>query len=188
MASHPDLAQFLRQDGLHGELITLREISAGDWKFLYDYWRYDSFYRYRAVPIPTPEYVRECVDQYIIDGAASPRLNYWLIATQLRKPIQCVGIVSLRITEGDGSYAEIGYSIHHTMRGRGYATAAARDIIEFGNKELNIRIFRAKTAEGNIGSRRVLVKLGFTLVGNIENPKPIRGQYVPGLIYELQLK
>jgi ribosomal-protein-alanine N-acetyltransferase len=166
------------------ERLTLREFHYSDWDALFDYWRFESFYRFRAVPIPTPEYVQSCVEQYTLDRIAQPRQNFWLAICHSPLPTRCIGLISLRILHDDPRAAEIGYSLHHQETGHGYATEAALRIMEFGRSELGIQRFIARLAEQNHRSRRVLERLGFTRKQHIANPKPIRGEILPAMLYE----
>ncbi len=137
------------------------------------------------MPIPTPEFVHSCIEQYITDRFTQPRKNYWLAICHLKTPTRCIGLVSLRGVELEHGTAEIGYSVHHDEAGQGIATEAVQRIIEFGIHELHLGRFIARTAEPNHGSRRVLAKLGFREVGSITNPRPIRGDVIPALLLEL---
>jgi ribosomal-protein-alanine N-acetyltransferase len=166
------------------ERLTLREFDYADWEELFDYWRFESFYRFRAVPIPTPEYVQSCIEQYLLDRNAQPRWNYWLAICHSHTPARCIGLISLRTLQGAPRSAEIGYSLHHTETGRGYATEAASRIMEFGATELGMQRFIARVAEQNYPSRRILEKLGFIFRDKIANPKPIRGQILPAMLFE----
>jgi RimJ/RimL family protein N-acetyltransferase len=98
--------------------------------------------------------------------------------------------VLLRSIEVDGSYGgyalsfvvdgqrEIGYWVSESLWGRGVATAALRELLA----EIDERPLFARVAIDNEGSRRVLEKCGFVIVGEEENFAPRRdhalGAYV----------
>jgi RimJ/RimL family protein N-acetyltransferase len=173
---------------LKTERLRLRECRPADWAPLFDYWQYESFYRYRALPIPTPEFVQSCVAQYCADRMATPRLNYWLIFAPLNADAAaCSGLVSLRLTPQEPHSAELGYSVHHAEVGKGYATEAARELLTFGVQSLGVQRVCAHTAEPNSASQRVLTKLGFRCSGPVAEPKPIRGAIIPALRFELDV-
>jgi len=60
---------------------------------------------------------------------------------------------------------EIGYGIAAPYRERGYGTETVTAMTDWFRTRPEVRIIRARTAEGNTPSRRVLEKAGFELVG-----------------------
>ena len=62
--------------------------------------------------------------------------------------------------------AEIAYGIAPAYRGRGYATEAAKSLIEFAVKDQRVRTIRAHTIAETSASTRVLEKCGLTKVGD----------------------
>lgn len=59
---------------------------------------------------------------------------------------------------------ELGYRLRREAWGRGYATEGSRALIDKGFRELGVRRVVASTYVDNIGSRRVMEKLGMMLV------------------------
>lgn len=56
--------------------------------------------------------------------------------------------------------AELGYWIGVPYWGRGYATEAARAVVDFGFRELGLQRIFAHHFEGNLSSGRILQKIG----------------------------
>jgi len=61
--------------------------------------------------------------------------------------------------------AELGYWIAMSFWGLGYATEAARAAVEFGFGPLGLHRINAHYFAGNIGSKRVLEKIGMRREG-----------------------
>lgn len=59
--------------------------------------------------------------------------------------------------------AELGWVLHPAYQGRGYATEAARGIVDFIAEHLGIRHFIAHCDAENAASQRVMRKLGMAL-------------------------
>ncbi|HST24705.1 MAG TPA: GNAT family N-acetyltransferase [Gaiellaceae bacterium] len=77
-----------------------------------------------------------------------------------------VGAVALRV-EPENSRAELGYWIGVPFWGNGYATEASRAVLDHGFGALGLnRIFALCFAE-NVGSRRVLERLGMRHEGTL---------------------
>jgi RimJ/RimL family protein N-acetyltransferase len=78
--------------------------------------------------------------------------------------IGLLGAVGLRIEEAHRR-AELGYWIAVPYWGRGFATEAARAVLEFGFGPLGLRRIHATHLSRNPASGRVMEKLGMRLEG-----------------------
>jgi ribosomal-protein-alanine N-acetyltransferase len=74
------------------------------------------------------------------------------------------------LPDADG-VAEIAYGIAPEYQGRGYATEAARALVDFAFTDPRVRRTRAHTLAATNASTRVLAKCGFHFVGPIEHPE-----------------
>lgn len=98
-----------------------------------------------------------------------------------------------RIIECDGEFAgyavsflldgqrQVGYWIERSMWGQGIASSALGLLL----KELDDRPLWGRVASDNLGSRRVLERAGFTVVGVERVLAPRRGGEVTGLVFRL---
>lgn len=75
-----------------------------------------------------------------------------------------LGTISLRRYARDRR-AELGYWLAASAWGRGFATEAAAAVIDFGFRELGLARIYAEVVTGNVGSIRVLEKLGMRREG-----------------------
>ena len=80
-----------------------------------------------------------------------------------------VGTCSLHDRPGEEGI-DVGYAILPQFEGKGYATKAAKKMVELAFNTLNIDFISAITTDENIGSIRVLEKLGFQHKGYIQLP------------------
>lgn len=64
---------------------------------------------------------------------------------------------------------EIGYGLAPAYAGRGFATAGVRLMVEEALSQPDVDQVYAETAIGNIASRRVVEKIGFTHIGQRES-------------------
>jgi len=67
--------------------------------------------------------------------------------------------------------AEIAYGIAPAYQGRGYATEAARALIEFATKDPRVETIRAHTLAETNASTRVLQKCGLKKIGDAVDPE-----------------
>ncbi len=84
--------------------------------------------------------------------------------------------------EDDGKL-EVSYWLGKEYWGKGLATRALAEFLARGNKT---RPIYARVAKDNLGSRRVLEKCGFTIIGEARGFANARGQEIEELLLELR--
>jgi len=77
----------------------------------------------------------------------------------------------------------LGYCYDRAAWGRGYATEAASEILDFGFDVLLLHRVWAGCDPENVASARVLEKLGMRLEGHLRESERIRGAYRDTLVY-----
>lgn len=115
--------------------------------------------------------------------SAPPDVDPWLhgfgiLHREDNRIIGAAGFVG--IPDADGA-AELAYGIAPEYQGRGYATEAARALIDFAFADPRVRRLRAHTLAATNASTRVLAKCGFTFKGPIEHPED-------GLVWRWELE
>ena len=83
---------------------------------------------------------------------------------QIAGAIGLCGITTLVMARGVRT-AEIGYWGNPETRGRGYVTEAVREVVRWAFEEVGLGRVVWQAFDGNIPSRRVIEKVGFTIVG-----------------------
>jgi len=81
-----------------------------------------------------------------------------------------VGIGSFKGPPIDGA-VEIAYAVLPEHQCRGYATAAARAMVEYAFRSAEVRRVTAHTLPGGVASQRVLLKAGFQHQGEVVDPE-----------------
>ena len=106
--------------------------------------------------------------QYEASGASDP----WVHGFRLvhRSSGNIVGFCSFKGPPADG-VVEIAYGIAPDEQGKGYATEAARALVEFARAFREVRVIRAHTLADGAASKRVLEKCGFQCVGEVIDPE-----------------
>src|SRR3989449_758187 len=92
-----------------------------------------------------------------------PGLGLW--ALELRANREFLGQVGLFPVEGKGPEVEIAYELAPRAWGRGYATEAARALVEYGLRELGLARIVALILPDNVRSRHVAEKAAMRLAG-----------------------
>ena len=81
--------------------------------------------------------------------------------------------------------AELGYWIAPPLRGTGMMTEAAQAVVRCGFETLGLHKINVRCVVENAGSRRVIEKLGFRLIGQLEDDVWRDGRWWSVLSYEL---
>ena len=143
---------------LSTERLTLRPVTADDHAALLAHWTQPDVRRFLfdGAALSAAE-VTETIGESSRDFAASG-YGIWLIEFGARAGL--VGTAGLRPLEESG--LEIFYSLAPGAWGHGYATEAARAVVEYGLGPLGLPEVLAEVDEGNAASVAVVKRLGMT--------------------------
>jgi len=157
---------------LVGERLVLRECAPGDWPAVHEWASRPEACRYQAWGPNTPEETRAHVDRVVAAAAARPRTEYTLLA-ELRGG-QVVGSGSLFVRSERFRTGEVAYIVHPDSWGRGIASEIARLLVGWGFAELGLHRVFGTCDPRNVGSARVLQKLGMVHEGRMRHVALIR--------------
>ena len=127
----------------------------------------------------TEDETRGFIDGWLAERAAIPRTGYTLALTE-----PPAGPSARWASTGTGPHhAELGFAVSRDRWGQGYATEAARAILDFGFADLGLRRIYATCRPENVGSSRVLEKIGMSREGRLRDHVLIRGDWRDSLLY-----
>lgn len=164
--------------------LILREFEPGDWPAVLAYQQDPRYLQFTPWTERTPAAVQEFVQMFLDQQQAKPRLKYQL-ALILPSNQQLIGNCGIRLDSAEAHEGDIGYELSPEYWGSGYASEAARAIVTFGFTELKLhRIWSWCMAE-NVGSARVLQKLGMQLEGRLRDKEYFKGRWWDTLMFGL---
>lgn len=164
------------------ERLILREFTQDDWPSVLAYQSDPLYLRYYEWTERTPAAVQEFVQMFLAQQQAQPRIKFQL-AIVLKASGHLIGNCGIRKQSVDAYEADIGYELAPHQWGNGYATEAARAIVHFGFTDLHLhRIWSWCIAE-NIGSARVLAKLGMQPEGWLREKEYFKGKWWDTLLF-----
>ena len=94
-----------------------------------------------------------------------------------------VGDISLLWSSEEHRAGEIGFIVHPAHHGRGYATEAASALLPFAFDTLGLHRVIGRTEARNVGSARVLEKLGMRLEAHLVENEWVKGEWQSELVY-----
>ncbi|HZU13851.1 MAG TPA: GNAT family N-acetyltransferase [Chloroflexota bacterium] len=151
----------MTDSSLATERLQLRPLTADDLDHLVTLDSDPAVMRYLSGGKPTPRALieREVLPRFL--RLAGDGLGGW--AAIERSSGEFLGWFLLRAAD-EPATASLGYRLRRAAWGRGYATEGCRALIHRGFTNLGLQRIIATTYEDNLASRRVLEKLGFTVV------------------------
>ena len=101
----------------------------------------------------------------------------------LKSSQQLIGNCGIRLKSADAQEGDLGYELSPDHWGRGYATEAARAIVEFGFGTLKLHRIWSWCIADNVGSARVLQKLGMRQEGRLRENEYFKGRWWDTLMF-----
>ena len=167
-------------DTITTDRLSLRPHRDSDVDDVFSYARDSEWQRF--LPIPRP-YAKEHAQEYLDTVAQFDREQHPTWAVCIGE--QVIGSVNIRFV-ADHRIAEVGYGVSRSHWGRGITTEAMRAVINaaFEAYPLLQRI-RARADSENVGSRRVMEKLGMTFEGEMRLDRFVLGELRDEVVYGL---
>lgn len=156
--------------------LVLREFVADDWQAVLAYQRDARYMRFNPWTKRSAEDVQAFVGRFVAQQTHNPRLKFQL-AIALPAAGQLIGNAGIRIKTAGGHEADIGYELDPQHWGRGYASEAARALLQFGFEHLRLHRISAHCLAENVASARVLEKLGMRQEGRLRDSQCFKGRY-----------
>ena len=98
---------------------------------------------------------------------------------------ELVGDVSLLWASEAHRQGELGFVLHPSHQGNGYATEASRPMLAFAFEELGLHRVVGRLEPRNAGSARVLEKLGMRREAHLVENEWVKGEWQSELVYAL---
>ncbi len=156
---------------IQSERLTLREFRDDDFEAVHSYACDMEVVRYMTWGPNTEDETRAFLEGAQSYAAADPRTGYELAVIQSSTD-RLIGGIGLDNKEQQGM---LGYCFARPAWGQGFATEAARSILDFGFETLGVHRVWAGCDSENAASLRVLEKIGMRREGYFKHDSQIRG-------------
>jgi [ribosomal protein S5]-alanine N-acetyltransferase len=156
--------------------LILRDLQRADAEALYAYMRDDAYWRHLPIDPPTREDVEALVERCVREQEAQPRGSFFLTAT-LRDTREVVGEAILHIRSALHRQGEIGWAVAADHQRQGLATEIGWGLLRFGFENLGLHRIFARCRDANVGSRRVMAKIGMVEEGLLCENVLARGEW-----------
>lgn len=164
--------------------LVLREFVFEDWVATQRYETDPDVVRYQSFDVmdasQSKDYIRKCIEE-----AKSPSRRTYDLAMTLKPSDEVVGRIGLHLARPEWAEGLLWYVLRQDCWNQGLMTEAASAMLQFGFDRLALRRVVADTDPANIGSIRVLQKLGFRQEGHFIQNQWIKGRWVDTLSFAI---
>jgi ribosomal-protein-alanine N-acetyltransferase len=144
---------------LHTERLVLREFTAEDWPAIFAYQNDPRYLRFYERDSVTERQSQALTYYFILWQGEQPRSKVQLAIT-LAATGQVIGNVGVRRETADEPVADMGFELSPEHWGQGYASEAARAMVDWGFGEWGLERIHANCVSENAASARVLERAG----------------------------
>jgi [ribosomal protein S5]-alanine N-acetyltransferase len=157
---------------LKSERLNLRPINLSDLNNIHQLHSLPETDEFNTLGIPENiEETKVILDQWISENQKEKNQIYTFV---IEFQQQFVGLITLNLGKEKYKNAEFWYKLHVNFWNKGFATEALKTLINFAFNDLNLHRITAGCAVENIGSIRVLEKVGMTLEGRKRQILPLK--------------
>jgi ribosomal-protein-alanine N-acetyltransferase len=168
---------------LETERLILRKITLEDVEDMYSYAsneevsKYVTWNTHRTLS-DTKEFVEFVLNQYENKKVAPWGIEY-------KENGKFIGTIDFVWWQPNHKSAEIGYVISKDYWGKGITTEAAKEVIKFGFEKMDLVRIQARCFVENIGSQRVMEKVGMSFEGIIRKGIFVKGKHRDLKVYSI---
>ncbi|MDH5483379.1 MAG: GNAT family N-acetyltransferase [Candidatus Bathyarchaeota archaeon] len=166
------------------ERLILRDLEEADWKPVHSYASNPEVVRYVDWGPNAVGETRNFIQRAIATQKERPRRNYHF-AIVLNAQNRLIGACGIYVSNPGNREGWIGFVLNRHFWGQGYATEAAKALLVFGFKKLNLHRIFATCDPANIASARVLEKIDMQREGRLREHKWVKGKWRESLLYAI---
>jgi [ribosomal protein S5]-alanine N-acetyltransferase len=164
--------------------LLLRPHRVDDWPAVHAYVNHPEVLRYRPDDLRTPQDIQTHLQLLVAAQQRQPRTSYHFALIVLTEK-QLIGWCGLSIKDDAGQIAELGYDLDYHHWGKGYATEAARAVVEFGFTQIGLHRIFAECHPANSASQRVMQKIGMSYEGQLRKNAWVKGSWWDTCVYSI---
>lgn len=174
----------MKVDKLESARLILRNYQPQDWERVHIYGSQPEFSQFEIWGPNTVEDSKKFVNDMVGQAAEQNRYKFDF-AICLKESGLLIGGAGVRRQTQESSVADMGWAINPEFQKRGFATEAARTLLQFGFSRFNLAVMFATCDVRNTPSYRVMEKLGMKRVGFMKGDKEVKGRVRDSYRYEI---
>ncbi|MCG8924055.1 GNAT family N-acetyltransferase [Lentzea sp. CC55] len=163
--------------------LLLRPFQPTDLDDFHSYRSHPDVYRYLYGDHVTKEECADLLAEFAADRELTKAGDRLALAVHLPEADRVIGSVVLKWLSETDRQGEIGYSLHPGFQGRGYATEAARKMLELGFEHLGLHRIVAECDPRNEPSWRLMERLGMRREAHFRELEIFKGEWGDLFVY-----
>ena len=160
------------------ERLTLRRYEPSDLAFLFSMFSLEDVCRYLPWSPMDIDQARAKLDQRLGQTRLEADGDPVVLVAEETATGRPIGEFMLRLTSVHSRQGEIGWSLHPTAQGHGFATEGAREILRLGFDESRLHRIAAGCDSRNVASIRVMERLGMRREAEFVENEYLKGEWV----------
>jgi RimJ/RimL family protein N-acetyltransferase len=171
-------------DTIETDRLIIREFNEGDFKSVHIYASNPEVTVYLPFGPNSEDDTQHFLKRVVNYKLQNPRHDYEF-AIILKESNTLIGGCGIHITNINNKEGSIGYCFDKRYWRNGYASESAKAIINFGFEKLNLHRIFATCHPENIGSAKVMEKIGMQKEGRLREHKFQKGKWRDSFIYSI---
>jgi len=170
---------------IYTERLLLRPFEDSDLQAMYEMHSDEKVVRYLYHDARSLDEVRTALARKIAAVGIAGEGDGLGVAAVLAETGEVVADLSLWCVSEGHQQGEIGFIVHPAHQRKGYATEAARPMLDFAFDVVGLHRVVGRTEARNIGSARVLEKLGMRREAHLIENEWVKGEWQSELVYAI---
>jgi RimJ/RimL family protein N-acetyltransferase len=170
---------------IYTERLLLRPFEDSDLQAMYEMHSDEKVVRYLYHDARSLDEVRTALARKIAAVGIAGEGDGLGVAAVLAETGEVVADLSLWCVSEGRQQGEIGFIVHPAHQRKGYATEAARPMLDFAFDVVGLHRVVGRTEARNIGSARVLEKLGMRREAHLIENEWVKGEWQSELVYAI---
>jgi len=164
----------MKDNILKAKRLTLRLIKQSDIENIHKLQSIPEVDKYNTLGIPKDLSETKSVMASSFEDLKQDAIKRYTFAIEMNKSQEFIGLVALNLGNPKYKSAEVWYKLLPKQWRKGYATEALNCLLEFGFNTLNLHRIEAGCAVNNLGSIKVLEKVGMSYEGRKRKTLPLK--------------
>jgi len=174
----------MKCDPIFTERLVIREFIRSDRDALMHFARNPEQLELMLFSLKDEKEVDGFLDESIAATSMEKRVLYILAVALRDDPLNsCIGCVSLMDIDENLAQAELGYFFRSDVWGKGYGAESARELVNFGFRNIGLHRIWGMCHVRNAGSARVMEKIGMKHEGTLREHAWLRDHYRSSYVF-----
>jgi RimJ/RimL family protein N-acetyltransferase len=170
---------------IYTERLLLRPFNDGDLQALYEMQSDEEVVRYLYHDVRSLDEARTALTRKIAAVGIAGEGDGLGVAVVLPDTGDVVADLSLWCVSEGHQQGEVGFIVHPAHQGKGYATEAARPMLDFAFHTVGLHRMVGRTEARNVASARVLEKLGMRHEAHFIENEWVKNEWQSELVYAI---